>query len=537
VRERDPSRDALVQAGLILASELSLPAVLQKIANLACDVADARYGALGVLGPDGQIHEFVTHGVTEDERRAIGHIPVGKGILGALISDARPLRLRRIQDDPRSVGFPSNHPPMTTFLGVPITIHGRVYGNLYLTEKRGAPEFTPGDEAAVITLATQAAVAVENARLYDEARSHRRRLEGIGEVMEAILAGRDLDDVLKLVARHAKDLAAADLATIAMPLGSELLVRVAEGANDDQLLGKRFSMEHSISGQVMEMREPLVLVDASIDERVQQPIVTAANIGPALFVPLVSGEGSMGTLMVGNLRGGRQFAEDDVGPLVLFAAQAGVAIDNARIREELQRLAVLEDRERIAKELHDGIIQSLFAVGMGLQAVGSRADDPAAVRPRLETAVEDIDRVIRDLRNYIFGLGPGGPADRQLDQALRDLVEEFRRGSDIAMRVSIDPEAASLLAPHASDVLQLAREAVANAVRHSGARTVAIELQQDVDGIVLEVEDDGSGFDPEAATRGHGLANLRSRAEAIGGRLEIVSAPGRGTSVRLSMPD
>jgi signal transduction histidine kinase len=536
VDHREARRDPLVQAGLVLASELSLPAVLQKIANLACDVADARYGALGVLGPDGLIQEFVTHGVTEDERRAIGHIPVGKGILGALIHEATPLRLRHIQRDPRSVGFPANHPPMTSFLGVPVKIRNRVYGNLYLTEKRGAAEFTEEDEAAVITLATQAAVAIENARLYQEARVRQRRLVAAAEVIHSILGGRPVDEVLALVARRARELARADLATIAAPDDDELVLRVAEGEAAGRLLGMRFSADRSISGRVMMTREPMILEDASKDDRVHQPVVRSGDIGPALFVPLAAGDRVFGTLAVANRRGGRRFTEDDLGVVRPFADQAAVALDYARIRRELERLAVLEDRERIAKELHDGVIQSLFAVGMGLQAAESATHDPEITR-RLTAAVEDIDRVVRDLRNYIFGLGPGGPADRQLDQALRHLVEEFRRGSDVAIRVEIDPQAASLLAPYASNVLQVAREAVANAVRHAGAETLALELRRDGNAILLEVEDDGSGFNLEESTRGgRGLGNLRARAEAIGGRLEISSAPGRGTVVRLSLP-
>jgi signal transduction histidine kinase len=364
-------QEALVQAGLVLASELSLPAVLQKIANLAGEVADARYAALGVLSPDGTgLEDFVTYGVTEEERRAIGHLPVGKGILGALISDARPLRLPRIQDDERSVGFPANHPPMTSFLGVPIKVRGQVYGNLYLSEKRGAAQFTAEDEEAVVTL----------------------------------------------------------------------------------------------------------------------------------------------------------------------AAQAGVAVENARLHEQVQRLAVLEDRERIAKDLHDGVIQSLFAVGMGLQAAENMVRDPEKLVARLGSAVEDIDRVIRNLRDYIFGLGRGGVADRQLDASLRDLTDEFRRASEVAIRLQVDPEAASLLAGHASDVMQFAREAMSNAVRHAKGQTVAVTLRKDGAFIALEVEDDGAGFDPQAAEGGHGLLNLRSRAEALGGELQIESTPGTGTRVLLRVP-
>jgi signal transduction histidine kinase len=364
-------RDALVQAGLVLASELSLPSILQKIVELACRVADARYGALGVLDSDGRmIFDFITHGVTEEERRAIGNLPVGKGILGLLITEARPIRLTKIQDHPRSVGFPPNHPPMTSFLGVPIKVRDRVYGNLYLTEKRGAAEFTEEDQEAVVTL----------------------------------------------------------------------------------------------------------------------------------------------------------------------AAQAGVAVENTRLHEDLKRLAVLEDRERIAQELHDGVIQSLFAVGMGLQAAGAMADDPETVRGRLETAVNDVDRVIRDLRNYIFGLG-GGPADRELSRALHGLGDELRRGSEIAIRVQVDPAASGALASRATDIVQFAREALTNAVRHSGAATVAVMISREDGSFVLEIEDDGKGFDPENAEgRGRGLGNLRARAQTLGADLHIDSEPGRGTRVRLVMP-
>lgn len=364
--------DALVRAGLVLASEMSLPSILQKFVELACEVADARYGALGVLDTDGtQLQDFITHGVTEEERRAIGHLPIGKGILGALITEARPLRLSKIQSDPRSVGFPPNHPQMTSFLGVPIKVRERVYGNLYLTEKRGAAEFTADDELAALTL----------------------------------------------------------------------------------------------------------------------------------------------------------------------GAQAGVAVENARIREDLQRLAVLEDRERIAKDLHDGAIQSLFAVGMALQAAAALTDDPKALTKRLSDAVDDVDRVIRELRNYIFGLGPGGVADRQLDQAIRDLVDEYRRGSDVSIRAEVDPEAASLLAPKSAHVVQAAREAISNAIRHAEAETVSVVLGREDGAALLEVEDDGRGFDAQSAPgAGRGLGNLRARADALGGTLEIRSEPGAGTSVRIRIP-
>ena len=367
----DRRREALIEAGLALASELSLPALLQKIVVLACGVADARYGALGVLGTDGMLDDFITHGVTQEERDRIGHLPVGRGILGALIHDARPLRLTRIGDDERSVGFPPDHPPMTSFLGVPVRLRDRVYGNLYLTEKRGAEEFTEEDERTVVTLAAQAAVAIENTRLHDDVR----------------------------------------------------------------------------------------------------------------------------------------------------------------------RLAVLEDRERIAKELHDGVVQALFSVGMALQGAESLADDPEAIRRRLGQSVGAIDHVIRDLRNYIFGLGPGSVADRQLDRALQDLVDEFRRGSDVAIRLEVDPRAASEAAPRAADIVQVAREAISNAVRHGTPETLSVVLALQDGGVVLEIEDDGKGFDPtDERGGGRGLSNIRQRAEAAGGELEITSSKGEGTRLTLRFP-
>jgi signal transduction histidine kinase len=374
--------ERLLEAGLILSSELSLPVTLQRIVELAAEVTGARYGALGVLGADGTITEFVTTGVTEAERAAIGQIPVGRGILGVLIEEAAPLRLDDLSSDPRSVGFPPNHPPMRSFLGAPVKARGRVFGNVYLTEKQDAEGFDGDDERALVVLAAQAGVAIENARLYEEASDRARRLE--------------------------------------------------------------------------------------------------------------------------------------------------------ELTRQLDRLAVLEDRERIAKELHDGAIQALFAVGMGLQGAATLARDPE-LAGRIEGAVEELDRVIRDLRNYIFGLRPGILADRQLDQALRRLVEEFAERSGVVAVAEVDPEAASVLAGSAGDVVQLAREALSNVSRHAAA-TCRVSLRQVEGGVVLEVDDDGRGFDPDQASAGHGLPNLRERAAAVGGRAEIASAPGEGTTVRVTIP-
>jgi signal transduction histidine kinase len=528
--------ERLLEAGLALSSELSLPAILQRIVELAAGITGARYGALGVLGRDGRISEFITTGVTPQERAAVGHIPVGRGILGVLIDDAAPLRLRDIAEDPRSVGFPPNHPPMRSFLGAPVAARGRVFGNLYLTEKQGAAEFDAQDERALVLLAAQAGAAIENAHLYEEIADRARRLEAVRAVTGAILAGTAPAALLVLVVRQARGLVGADLATVAVPAGEgELAVEAADGLGADELLGTVFPVEGSVSGEVIRTGKAVVLADASADPRIAQPAVRA-GVGPALVVPLAARGHTSGTLLVANGVGGPPLREAAMQLVEGFAEQAAVALEYARLQGELHRLVVLEDRERIARELHDGAIQALFAVGMGLQGSAMLAGD-ADLRRRIENAVEELDRVIRDLRNYIFGLRPGILADRQLDLALQRLVEELQQRRGVVAVAEIDPAVAAELTGRAADVVQLAREALSNVSRHADAVTCRVSLYRSERGAVLEVDDDGRGFDPTRTSGGgQGLRNLRERAAALGGRAEITSAPGEGTRVRVTIP-
>jgi signal transduction histidine kinase len=452
-----------------------------------------------------------------------------------LIDDATPLRLHDIADDPRSVGFPPNHPPMRSFLGAPVTARGRVYGNLYLTEKRGGEDFDADDERALVLLAAQAGVAIENAYLYEETRDRAQRLEAIRAITTAILAGTDTEGLLALVVRNARELAGADLATLALPVDDDrLAVEAADGLLAEQLRGTVFAAEGSVTGEVIRTGKAMILADASVDERVVQPIVRA-GIGPAVFIPLAVRGRTLGTLTVANAKGGRLLREAAIPLVETFAEQAAVAIEYGRLQGELQRLALLEDRERIAKELHDGAIQALFAVGMGLQ--GSAALAPSdELRGRIQDAVEEVDRVIRDLRNYIFGLRPGILADRQLDQALHHLCEEFQQRTGVVTIAEIDPRVAAELGSQAGEVVQLAREALSNVSRHAQATTCRVSLYRQGDSAVLEVDDDGRGFDPDAATgTGQGLRNLRERAERLGGQAHISSTPGQGTNLRVTL--
>src|SRR5215216_2338428 len=441
-----------------------------------------------------------------------------------------------LADDPRSVGFPANHPPMRSFLGAPVTARGRVYGNLYLTEKRDGEDFDADDERALILLATQAGVAIENASLYEEAQDRARRLEAVRAITTAILAGTDTGELLSLVVAHARELVGADLATLALPAGTDrLVIEAADGRLADELQGTTFPASGLVAGEVLRTGKAVALADASADDRTAQPIVRA-GVGPALFIPLAVRGHTLGSLTVANASGGPPLREAAVQLVETFAEQAAVALEYARLQGELHRLAVLEDRERIAKELHDGAIQALFAVGMGLQGSALLAGDDD-LRGRLQNAVEELDRVIRDLRNYIFGLRPGILADRQLDQALQGLVEEFGQRTGVVAVAEVDPAAAAELTGRAADVVQMAREALSNVSRHAMAVTCRVSLYRDEHGGVLEIDDDGRGFDP-AATRGtgQGLRNLRERAEGLGGRAEINSTPGRGTRVRVTIP-
>ena len=539
VAERDEDRfTMLLEAGMAMASELSLPALLQRIIDLAAAVTGARYGALGVLGRTGGIREFVTTGITDPERARIGHLPVGRGILGLLIKEARPIRIPDISKDPRSVGFPPDHPPMRSFLGVPVMTGGKVFGNLYLTEKQGASEFTEEDEQAVVLLAAQAGVAVDNARLYEDARLRERRLEATREITEAILTGAEPPEVLGLIARRARELMNADLATIAVPADDpgQLVLVAAEGKMAEELLGMRFPLAGSVSGDVISSGQPAVIETMTELDGPAQPMLRAGGIGPAMFVPLSAEGRPFGTLGVGSEERRDPFEQDDLGVIQTFAAQASVALEYARARRELDRLMVMEDRERIAKELHDGVIQSLFAVGMGMQATAQLARDPA-IEERVESAVAEIDRVIRDLRNYIFGLRPGILADQELDQALRQTVKEFEEKTGTLAIADIDPKVATALGPKAPDVLQLAREALSNVGRHAGAATCRVSLVRDEGMALLEIDDDGDGFDPaKRKASGQGLRNLEERAVQLGGAFEIQSIPSEGTTVKIRIP-
>ncbi|MBV8527600.1 MAG: GAF domain-containing sensor histidine kinase, partial [Candidatus Dormibacteraeota bacterium] len=530
--------ERLVEAGMILSSELSLGALLQRLVEVAVQLTGARYGAIGVINEDGTgLDDFITTGIGDDERAEIGHLPQGRGILGVLIRDAHSLRLREIGADPRSYGFPAQHPPMHSFLGAPVRSRGRVFGNIYLTEKQGSVEFTEEDEEALNVLATQAGVAIENARLLDDSERRSRSLEAITEINAAILQGEAADDLLRRAVGSARRLVAADAATVVLPVGSlGLRIAVADGAYAADLEGMPVPEERSVSGEVIRTGEPVMLTDARSDSRTDQPMVMTGHMGPAIFVPLPGQGGRIGTLAVSRLAGGRLFEARDLTLLQAFAAQAAIAIEYAWAQRELERLTLLGDRERIARELHDGVIQALFAVGLGLQGTAALLHDDV-VETRLQQAIGEIDRVIGDLRNYIFGLRPGVVSGAGLGDALSQLGHEFEERTGITVAMDVDPALEQPLSGVATHVVQMTRESLSNVARHAQAATCRVSLRRSDGRAVLEVDDDGVGFDIDGpAPAGLGLQNLRARAEQLGGRLVVTSPPGEGTTVQVSLP-
>ena len=363
------------------------------------------------------------------------------------------------------------------------------------------------------------------------------RVEAMLEISQVILRGEDTTEVLSLIARRARELVGASLAVVAIPssAGDDLVIEVADGYAEDQVRGVHLPVDQSLAGEVFRSGQPVVVADAGADPRSDPKVVPTVGYGATIVVPLMVGGSVFGTLTAANLRGQAAFRDEDSRLVELFASQAAVALEYGRVRDQLSRLALVEDRERIGRELHDGVIQSLFAVGMNLEASAQIAG-PGDLQERLQRAVGELDRAIRDLRNYIFGLRPNLLRDHQLSQALAELAADAEEKSGIVMAVDVDGSVASDLADRAGDVIQMVREALSNVTRHSGAATCRLSLHRDGGEAVLAVEDDGRGFDVDRVVPGQGLGNLQGRAASLGGSLTVARAEDHGTRVEARLP-
>ncbi|MGP4000605.1 GAF domain-containing protein [Streptomyces sp. 8N706] len=532
---------SLLGAVLSVGRELDLEHVLRRIVEAAVLLVDAEYGALGIIGPDGRkLSQFLTAGVTDEQIAEIGPYPSGHGILGELIRHPEPLRLAKISEHPASYGFPPHHPPMHSFLGVPIRVRDQVFGNLYLTEKRGGAEFDAEDESVLSTLAVAAGVAIDNARLYEESTRRERWLRANAEITHSLLSGSARTAVISLIAESAREITDAELALVALPMTgtSTLTVELAIGREPDAHRGLVVPPEGPIAAAFTDAA-PVTSADVTQDPRIPAGAERFAGLGPAVAVPIGTGAGHgagvRGVLLLVRSAGGPAFAAEEIGPLMGFAGQAAVAMELAERRSEAEQITLLEDRDRIARDLHDLAIQRLFATGMTLQSAERLIDHPKASE-RVLRAVGDLDETIKIIRSTIFGLrsretGSGQNFRARIVQAVGEAATVLGFAPSLRMEGLLDTQVPRSIADHGAAVLS---EALTNTARHAHATRTDVVLTTDGEELVLTVADDGVGIPPGG--RRSGLRNLAERAEQLGGSLGLSSPPGGGTTLTWRVP-
>jgi len=529
---------SLLDAVLSVGRELELSQVLQRIAEAAVQLVDAEYGALGVIGDDGQLAQFIPVGVSEQQAAGDGPPPTGQGPLGELIRNPLPLRLPDLSQHPSSQGFPPDHPSMRSFLGVPIRVRNEVFGNLYLAEKRDSKEFDSEDETVLSTLAAAAGVAIENARLYEEAHYRQRWMEANAEVTRALLSGVGERRVLGLIVELARTILSADLGVLALPEdgGESLRVVVAVGTDAEDHRGLLLPRVGSFAGAAVDAGEVTTSADVEHDPRITAGPPRWAGLGPAVAVPMVAEDMPKGVLLLARTKPRQPFADTQTAPLSAFAAQAAVAMELAERRRDAEQIALLEDRDRIARDLHDLAIQRLFATGMTLQSAMRFAEHPKATE-RLMRAVDDLDATIKIIRSTIFGLrahdtDAGGEGLRsRITDAVQDVVPALGFTPALRMEGLLDTEVPAEVADQAVAVL---REGLSNTARHSGAGIVEVSAETSDGTFRLSVADDGVGMPAEA--RHSGLHNLTERAERLGGELRLETPDGGGTRLVWRVP-
>lgn len=530
---------SLLEAVLSVGRELDLEQALHSIVEAAAVLVDAEYAALGVIGPDGKrLSAFHTIGVTEEQIAAIGPYPEGHGILGELIRHPEPLRLAKISEHPASYGFPPHHPPMNTFLGVPIRVRDQVFGNLYLTEKRGGGQFDEEDISVTLTLAVAAGVAIDNARMYAESRLRERWLRANAEITHSLMAGGGRTEVLRLIAERAGEITEAALAAVALPMDDtgSLAVEIAVGLDADAHRGLVLSMDRSLMGLAFSGAAPVTSEGVAHDERISLEPPRFGGLGPAVAMPIGAGDaGVRGVVLLAREAGRPVFTTTETETLRVFAAQAAVAMELAESRQDAERIAVLTDRDRIARDLHDLAIQRLFATGMTLQSAGRFIEHPEASE-RVARAVDDLDETIKIIRSTIFGLRTRGGADGTglRARAMRIVGEAapvLAFAPSVRMEGLLDTEVPKEVADHVVAVLS---EALTNIARHARADRAEVVLTTDGREVRLSITDNGVGIPPEG--RRSGLRNMAERAEQLGGRLELATPPGGGASVMWRAP-
>ncbi|MEZ0075248.1 GAF domain-containing protein [Planotetraspora sp. GP83] len=533
---------ALLEAVVSVGSDLDLETVLRRIVETATTLVDASYGAMGLIGEENTLVQFVPVGLTEEEIAKIEHWPHGLGLLGLLIKEPQTLRLAHISQHPESYGFPPGHPPMGSFLGVPVRVRDEVFGNLYLTEKRGGGEFDEEDEAIVVALATAAGVAIENARLYEDTRRRETWLQASSDITTRLLSGAEPFEVLTLMARRAREMVDADVLAILLPgdsakpgePGETLRVVIEDGQGDERLFSGEVPVADSLTGRAFLSGEPLMVNDpADID--VLPEFAEHFPVGPLAAVPLGAAGAVRGVFSLAKRSGRLPFSNSELRTLHAFAGQAAVALELAETRKDAERLGLLEDRDRIAKDLHDVVIQRLFAVAMTLMSVVRLVERPEA-SSRLQSAIDELDGTIRQIRSTIFALqAPREASSPSLRAQLVDLVEGARGHLGFMPGLSMEGQLDNEVSQEtAEQLLAVLREAMSNLVRHAKASRADVTARIEDGWLTLIVADNGVGI-PEKGRRS-GLRNLEERAERLGGSFELTSPESGGTWLRWSVP-
>ena len=539
----------LIDAGRGLLSELDLETVLDRLLQTAADLTGARYVALGVLDEARrELARFLTRGIDEDTHRAIGDLPRGRGLLGVLIDDPRPLRLDDVGDHPRSYGFPPGHPPMRSFLGAPILIRGEAWGNLYLTEKAGGEPFSPEDEEAVVVLADWAAIAIENAGLYRAVAARREELEravrglqATAAIARAVGGETELERILELVVKRGRALIEAHDVLIMLRQGNELVI--AAGAGHVHVGDAvRLPLTGSTAGQVLAEGRPRRIADAARELLIPPEELGLDHASRALLVPLVYRGQSLGVIAAfDRIEGDRAFTRDDEQLLEAFAAQAATAVATAKSVEADRRrrsLAATEaERHRWARELHDETLQALGGLKVLLSSA-TRLDDPEAMRSAMRNATEQLTGDIEALRALIAELRPPALDQLGLAPALSSLAQRTAAGNDLEVRADVAlPDERRLGPDLETTVYRVVQESLTNAVKHAGASSIDIVVRCAEDAVEVSVADDGVGFDSEAAAgNGFGLAGMRERVELAGGELSVAAGDEAGTVICARLP-
>ncbi|KLL10798.1 GAF domain-containing sensor histidine kinase [Protofrankia coriariae] len=523
----------LLRATRTVIADLSLEVVLRRIVEEACQLVDARYGALGVIAREGHLEQFIHVGMEPPLVEKIGQLPRGQGVLGLLTAQPQPLRLNDIATNPRAVGFPANHPPMQTFLGVPIRVRSEVFGNLYLTEKRNGRTFTAEDEELVLALAASAGIAIDNARLFDQAQRRQRWLQASADITRHVLG--DGERPLNMIVSRARELAGADVAAILLSgePSSHLTVEVADGDDAGVLQSRIIPMDGSLGGKAVRTCAPLLVSDAAAEASGNDPYTH--GIGPLMIVPLAGSQVANGAVVLGRRHGATPFTDSDLDMAAAFAGHVATALEITQARAARERIVVLEDRDRIARDLHDHVMQRLYAVALGMQGLAAAEERPGPAR-RMATYVEDLDVTIREIRSTVFELrGRRTTAGSGLRARVASVVDAVSDAFGFAPYLRFEgPLDTAVDAAAGEHLLAVVREGLSNAARH--ARASSVEVIVGVTGGQLSVDVIDNGVGIGNTERRSGLANIRSRAEDLGGTFDLSAGPEGGTHLRWSVP-